>query len=219
MARPHKSVQLPPCREFRALSNLYVRFPWYSVAVQESPDEVVVTLAPTDWPKAARRAAVVAAVWSLLLAVSWLLKPFPLHVARVAATAAVVCLSPLYFPLLRRLILSGKLPWLRFDKSRGVVHLFAGSRQVPISDVVAICDVIVPGRTDSEGESIDKTYELQLLIRQSHRTGFVLLAGGWHDSAAKRISSITSDIAKRLGIPHVAVDTVAGTITQHSPSV
>jgi hypothetical protein len=218
MASPRNLVPLPPCHEFRALSNLYLRFPWYSVGVQEQPGEVVVTLAPTDWRLAARRAAIVAGGWLLFIAVAWLLNPGGFDVPRTAAMGAVIYLWPLYFPLLRRLILRSKLPWLRFDKSAGVVHLFASSRQVPISEVVAICDVIVSGQRGADLDYIDKTYELQLLLRKPAGTEFVLLAGGWDDSAEKRVAPITSKIASGLGIPHYSVNAVGGTISQQSRS-
>jgi len=193
-----------------------VQFPWYSVAVEERAGEVLVTLPPTNWRRAAWRAAIIAAVWALLTLGAWLIKPVPLHLLRAMPGVVLVCLLPFYLPLLRRLLLNANLPWLRLDKKQGVVHLFAGSRQVPLANVVAICDVIVPGKTDNEGDAIDRTYELQLLLRKPNGTEFVLLAGGWHDSAAKRLAPVTGEIAKRLGIPHYSVDVVGGTITEHS---
>ena len=218
MAAPKKPIDVPSRREFRARSNLYVRFPWHSVAVQEGPGDVVVTLPPTNWRRAAWWSGVIAIVWSLALAASWLQKPIPLNATRVVIMSAVVCLSPLHLPLLRWFMLRRRLPWLRFDKSQGVVQLFAGSRQLPISNVVAICDVIVPGMRNSRGQRVPRTYEMQLLLREPRGTEFILLAGGWHDSAQKRFAPITSDIAKRLGIPHYCVDAVEGTITENGQS-
>ena len=218
MASPKKPIHVPSRREFRARSNLYVHFPWYSVAVQEGPGDVVVTLAPTNWRRAVWWSGVIAIVWSLALTASWLQKPVPLNAARVVIMSAAVCLSPLHLPLLRWLTLRRHLPWLRLDKSQGVVQLFAGSRQLPISDVVAICDVIVPGMRGSNRQRVPRTYEMQLLLRGPRGTEFILLVGGWHASAQKRFAPITSDIAKRLGIPHYSVDAVAGTITENGQS-
>jgi len=207
---------LPQCREFRALSDSYSRFRWYSITVQDRPTEVVVTLAPIHWPSAIWWAAIVAILWSLLNAAARLANPEPLNYLRAAGVGTVVCLFPLYFPFLRLLLLKGRLPWIRFDRDLEVVYLLGGSRQVPIGDVIAICDVIGPSKPGSDGDYIDKTYELQLLLKKHRGTECVLLSGGWHYSAKQAFAPVTRDIAHGLGIRHFSVDTERGTIVELS---
>jgi hypothetical protein len=127
-----------------------------------------------------------------------------------------VGLWPLYWPLLRLLILKRRLPLIRFDKELGVLHLLGDSRQVQISDVIGICDVIVRDEGGSDGGSIDKLYELQLLLQKRSGREFLLLSGSWHHSAEKAFRPISSNIAYCLGIPHLSVDAVRGTIVEQS---
>jgi len=111
------SVRLPRPDQFLALGNGYSRIRWYEIALQEGPEEVVVTLAPTDWPRAWRLAVKLAIFYTAFVWLAWVLAPQPLSPAGVIGVGAVVCLWPVYFPLLLPLLLKGRLPLLRFDKA------------------------------------------------------------------------------------------------------
>jgi hypothetical protein len=165
-----------------------------------------------NWRRATAYALGLAVLWSLFLAVAWLLKPQPRNVADVFVRGATVFLSPFYLPYLRLLILMRWLPLIRFDKQRGIVHLLGESRQVPIADVIAICDVIARGESDSDGSSLDELYELQLLLNREARREFVLLSGSWHPSAQKALGPIAAQIAQSLGVLHLSVNAVRNTM-------
>lgn len=214
MAAHHKSERLPPAGEFRALSNTYSRFRWYSIVVDDRPAEVVVTLPPIHWPRAVWWACIIALVWALLNLASWLTNPAPINYLRAALVGAVVSLCPLYVPLLRQLLLRGRLPWIRFDRELQVVHLLGNSRQVPISDVIAICEVLGPSKPDSGGDYIDHTYELQLLLKKNGQTECLLLSGAWHPSAQRVFASLAQDIAHHLKIRHFSINTPRSTIAE-----
>jgi hypothetical protein len=202
--------------EFRPLGSLYTRFRWYSLAVLEDQSEVVLTLAPTDWRRAVRLALLGAILWTGFVWVAWLLQPESLQYGRNMGAGAVLYLWPLYWPLLRLLILRRRLPVLRFDKSQGVVYLLGDSRQVTVSDVIAICDVIVEDTPRSEGESSVERYELQLILRKQQGREFVLLSGSWHPSAEMEFAPIASSIARKLGIAHCGVNVSEGRMIEHA---
>jgi len=204
----------PKCGEFRALSSGYSRFRWYSIAVWDHPKEVIVTLARTSWRQALTQALCFAAVFSAFITLAWLIKPGPVEYGGVLKLGAVMCLWPLYVPLLRLLVLHRRLPFIRFDKALGVVHLLGESRHVAISDVIAICDVIVPGKEDSGGDYVDQVCELQLLLKTPAGREFLLLSGSWHHSAEQALGPIAGNIAARLGIPHLSVNSLRGTIVE-----
>ena len=214
-------ARFPKPDEFRSLGSLYTRFRWYSIAVADNRDEVVVTLEATDWRRAFKHAAFFAILWSVCVGLSWLARQRPLHYPQFFVAGALVSLWPLYVPLLRLLILKRRLPFIRFDKERCIVHLLGESRHVPIEDVVAICDVVVRDERDvtgpGEGEgSLDKVYELQLVLKRQAGFEFLLLSGRWHYSAEKVFSPITSNIASCLGVPHLSINALDGTIVERS---
>ena len=207
-------ARVPKCDEFRALGSGYSRFQWYSLVVLDRPDEVVVTLKPTDWRRAGLTALVISAVWLAYIGLGWLMRPQPLDYRSVATTMAIVALFPLYFPLLRMLVLRGRLPVLRLDRESGVVHLCGGIKQVPRSDVVAVCEVIALEHVGSGAESRIEVYELQLLLARASTTQPWLLTGSWHPTAEAKLAPIAASIAKGLGVPHYAVNVIEGTLTK-----
>jgi hypothetical protein len=170
-----------------------------------------------NWRRAAAYALGLVVLWSLFLAVAWLLKPRPLNLADVFVNGAIVYLSPFYLPYLRLFILMRRLPLIRFDKQRGIVHLLGESRQVPISEVVAICDVITRPK-DSDESNIDELYELQLLLHWESGREFLLLSGSWHPSTQKALAPIAAQTARGLGILHLSVNTVRNTMAIHDES-
>jgi len=216
MAPHEKSVRLPKCVEFRSLSSGYSRFRWYSIATEDREHEVVVTLAPTNWRRAANQAMFFAFLWSAFIVLAWLLKPQPLNYLRILEVGAVVSLWPLYWPFLRLLILKRRLPLIRYEKDEGIVHLLGESRQVPVSDVIAICDVIVKRRGRIGYRLNAPCCELQVILQKHRATEFLLLSGSWHPSAQKTLGPLASDIARHLGICHLSVNAVDGTIVEQS---
>ncbi len=214
------SADLPRPDQFAALGSGYSRIHWLSIAVQESAGEVIVTLAPVDWPRAFRRAVQLAIFYTAFVWLAWVLAPQPLSPIGVAGVGAAICLGPLYFPLVLPLLLRGRLPILRFNKAEKTVTLRGGFRQVPIGEVVAICEVIVRGKRDTKGSRIPQVYELQLLFQRQSKPEFWLLTGSWHPSAQQSLAQIAGQIASRFKIRHIAVNAIEGTLAeQYVPGI
>jgi hypothetical protein len=205
---------VPKGHDFLALGSGYSRIQWYSLAVLDEPKEVVVTLAPPNWRRAAAQVLLLTASWFALIALAWLLAPQRLNYAGVIAAGGIVGLAPLYLPLLRLLVLRARLPVLRLDRGSGVVHLRGDSRQIPKSDVIAVCEVIARGKESSDGDMIPEVYELQLLLKRQSATDSWLLTGSWHPSAQKSLAPIAASIADRLAVPHYAINAIEGTLVE-----
>lgn len=215
MGSHQKSGRLMKCDDFHALSNFYSRIRLYSLAVQDRQNEVVVSLAPTNWRRSWMQSLCLAILCFAFVGLALLLKPQPLNYARALGGVVSVSLFPLYLPFLWLLILRKRLPLIRYDKETGIVHLLGESRQSPISEVMAICDVIVQSKGGFDGDSTE-TYELQLLLKQHSRRESLLLSGAWHPSAEKAFGPVASSIASSLGIGHLSVNTVRGTVIEQS---
>src|SRR5688500_18573326 len=99
------AARLPSPDQFRVLSAGYSRIRWFSIAVQDGPEEVIVTLAPTDWQRALRLSVKLAIFYTAFVWLAWVLAPQPLSPAGVLGVGVVVCLWPLYFPLVLPLLL------------------------------------------------------------------------------------------------------------------
>lgn len=212
MASRSKTTPIATLNEFRSLSGRYSHFRWYSVAVLDHPTEVLFTLPPTMWRDAWKRALLFSVIGAVVLGGTWLGDPRPLNPAGVLLTGCIICLWPLYLPLLRRWLLRKRLPWIRFDKERGEVHLLGGSRTVPISEVLAICDVIVR-EYDNDGASTLR-YELQVILKNRSGKEFLLLSGAWHASAVEVLGPVSRKIACLLGVPHIYASPHYGTIVE-----
>jgi len=205
---------LPRPDQFQALSGGYSRIRWFSIAVQDGPEEVIVTLAPTDWHCAVRRSVQLAILYTAFVWLAWVLAPQPLSPAGVLGMGAIVSLWPLYFPLVLPLLLRGRLPILRFNKAEKILTLRGGFRHVPIGEVVAICEVISRGKRETKGSRIPEVYELQLLFQRGSKPEFWLLTGSWHPSSQPALSPVAGQIASRFGIPHIAVNAIEGTLVE-----
>jgi hypothetical protein len=208
-----RAAGLPRADQFRALGSGYSRFRWYSLAVQDRPQQVVVTLARPNWRRAGLWALVLAVLWSGVVALSWRVDPQSINVAGTMLNGAIVYLAPLYWPLVCWLILRGRLPVLRLDKASGVVHLRGDSRQVPITEVAAVCEVIAYDRDGMDADGATEVYELQLFLGKQS-SGFWLLTGSWHPAAQSELSPLAGDIASHLAIPHLKVNAIRGTLEQ-----
>lgn len=215
MTSHQESGRLLKCDDFHALSPFYSRLRLYSLAVHDRHNEVVVSLAPTNWSRAWMQSLCLAILCFAFLGLALVLKPQPLNYSRVLGGVVGVSLFPFYWPFLWLLMLRKRLPLIRFDKKTRVVHLLGESRQAPISEVMAICDVIVQREERFDGNSVD-SYELQLLLKRQSGRESLLLSGAWHPSAEKAFGPIASNIASSLGIAHLSVNTVHGTVVEQS---
>jgi|GEM_PF-3823360 len=214
MASPKKSQPLPKPSEFHGLSAGYLRLLWYSVVVRDEPGQVLVTLPRTDWFQAAKQSLLYSLGWAALVGLGWLIDRRPLELRPVLSLGGLVCLWPLYVPLGYWLLLRRRMPWIRFDKEQGVVHLRRHPRQAPIENVIAICEVIYSARSDEDSRL--ERYELQLMIEQQGQREFVLITGSWGTAAAIQLAPIAARLAACLDIMHLRVDVMRGEVIDRS---
>lgn len=214
MASRNQTDPLPPAKAFRGLGCGYSRLQWYSISVRDEPGQVLVTLPKTDWREAASQALRYSIGWAALVGVGWLIDRRPIEPRPILSLGGIVCLWPLYVPLLPRFLLRKKLPWIRFDKEQGIVHLRCDSRQVPIAEVKAICEVIYSERCQEDSRL--ERYELQLMLEQQGQREFVLITGSWARSAAVQLAPLAARIATCLEIKHLQADLMRDEVIDRS---
>lgn len=214
MASRNKTDPLPRSSEFRGLGRGYSRFHWYSISVRDEPDQVLVTLPKTNWPEASKRVLLYSILWAALVGGGWLIDRRPLELRPILSLGGLVCLWPWYVPLLQAIVLRRSLPWIRFDKVQGVVHLLGNSRQAPIAEVAALCEVTYAD-SNEDGASVER-YELQLMLEKQGEREFVLLSGSWARSAAREFAPVAARIAACLKISHLAVDLARGDVVERN---